>query len=182
MSPTHISVRLAAREYAMIEWEGRQYTSSDVRTLYNDEAGHSHDNGVEDKIKYTYLDGMKVIRADFERVDRQMVPSFFVYDESGNLMFEYMESMDSQPIREIRYDTNGRKIYEKDPSGAVYEYRYNDHGDIVYRKTSNTFGEDEDSESTFEYSYDDRGNWIGKIWRSGGETVATYKRTIEYYQ
>lgn len=180
----HRNITPVQREYPYLEWEGKVYSESDLRAWYPDKSGNmpGTEAAPREDIVYTRMDGGRVLKADITRKGSQTVPSFFVYDESGNLVFEYMENMDSKPIREIRYDTQGRKIYERDPSDMVYEFKYNDHSDIVYRKTSNTFGEDEDSESTFEYRYDDRGNWIEKVWVSGEETIATYKRTIEYYE
>lgn len=180
----NLSVRLSDRDYAVIEWEGRQYMTADVRYFFNNEEGHLvEERGIEEKIKYTYLNGGRIVRADSERKGVEIVPSFFIYNESGKLIAEYSEKMEGEPVCEIRYDEGNRKVYEKEPDGVVREYRYNDNGEVVYRKTSNTFGHDEDSEDWYTYAYDIYGNWTEKIWRDGdNRVVCIYNRKIEYYK
>jgi len=178
-----LSVKLSTREYASIEWDGRQYMSHDVRTFYNDDQGRlSLERGIEETVKYTYLNGGKVVRADIERTGAEVVPSLYVYDKSGNLTAEYFEKIEGEPVRLIRYDDKNRKVYEKGGGGLINEYKYNDNNDVIYRKTTGTYGEDEDSEYSFTYRYDTKGNWVEKNWKSSdGQTICVYKRTIEYY-
>lgn len=180
----HRNIMPAQRDYPSLEWDGKVYSEADLRAWYPDESGNmpGTETAPQEDVVYTRMDGGRVIKADISRKGADMVPSFYVYDASGNLVFEYMEKMNTQPVREIKYDAQGRKIYEKESGGVVREYHYNDNGDVVYRKTSNTFGEDEDSEDRYTYVYDSIGNWTEKEWKSDGETVATYKRTIEYYK
>ncbi|GAB0481695.1 hypothetical protein KML24007_04410 [Alistipes indistinctus] len=184
-------ITLSGREYASLTWNGETYMDDIFQQYYDHDGIRSMRESImypkikgipEDVIIYSYLDGGKVVKADKTSDRGQFVPSFYVYDEKGRLVAEYSEDMDGVPVRELKYDANGRMVYEKDPSGVVSQYAYNDNGDMSLRKITNTFEEDEDSESMFTYRYDSQGNWIEKTWISNGETVCTYKRTIEYYQ
>ena len=177
-------IKLSNREYASVEWDGKQYVTHDIREFHNDDEGRlaTEKSADGEIVRYTYTDGGKVVRADKTHKGSEFTPSFFVYNDNGNLMAEHMGQISKSPAKEYRYDSDGRKVYEKRDDGVIYEYKYNKQGDVSHRKISNTFGHDEDTEDSFEYRYDNQGNWIEKIWKNSGETVCTYERTMEYYQ
>lgn len=184
-------ITLSEKEYANLIWDGVTYMDDIFQQYYDHDGTRSMRESImypkikgipEDVIRYSYLDGVKVVKADKTSDRGQFVPTFYVYDSRGRLIAEYSENMDGSPDRELKYDAAGRRIYEKDPSGIVNEYAYNDNGDISQRKTTNTFGHDEDSQSAFTYRYDSQGNWIEKTWKSGDDVICTSKRAIEYYQ
>lgn len=184
-------ITLSDREYASMRWESVVYMNNIFQRYLDYEKGHSKRETImyprikgipEETIRYTYLDSGEIVRADKTGDTGQFVPAFYVYDNKGRLVAEYMENMDGAPVRELKYDAQGRKIYEKTADGKVHQYTYNEKDDPSSHKITNTYGDDEDSESAFTYCYDHHGNWIEKNCTSAGETVCTYKRTIEYYQ
>jgi YD repeat-containing protein len=184
-------ITLSDREYASMRWTDVVYMNDIFQRYLDYEKGHSKRETImypkikgipEETIRYTYLDGGKIVRADKTGDTGVFVPSFYIYNDNGHLVAEYSENMESSPVRELKYDAQGRKIYEKAASGEVYQYTYNENGDPTSCKITNTYGEDEDSETKFSYRYDTQGNWIEKNCESNGEESYSYKRTIEYYQ
>lgn len=185
----HLTNRIivpAQREYPYIEWEGKGYMQKDARSWFTDNQGNpgGRETSLDEEIIYTRINNGRTIKAETKRNDGiHIVPTFFVYDSSGKLTAEYSDNMEGEPTRIIRYDNQDRKTYEKETSGIVREYKYNDNNDIIYRKTTQTFGHDEDSEDIFTYRYDAQGNWVNKEWKNiDGQTIATYTRTIVYYK
>lgn len=180
----HREVELAKRDYAVINWDGEQYMEYDGRGFEYDSNGRLIREGTPyETITYTYLKGGNVVRANIDRERSNAITLLYLYDVRGNLLQVYWDEVAERNLRqEFRYDSQGRKVYEKHPSGVVYEYKYNDKDDVKYRKTTETYGHDEDSEDTFDYRYDEYGNWIEKTWKSNGKVVCTYTRTIMYYE
>ena len=72
-------------------------------------------------------------------------------------------------ICEYKYDDKGNVIYKKDSNGDEYYYVYDNYGNIIYMKDNYGY------ESRWVYRYDDKGNIIYEKNKYGDEFYWEYK-------
>ncbi|HEY9897856.1 MAG TPA: RHS repeat-associated core domain-containing protein [Pantanalinema sp.] len=123
--------------------------------------GHS-DRDPEQMWRFAYDAQGKVIQA----TDPEGGRTEFVYSPGKTVQTAH--EVDGRTFR-TEYDiNNGDIVRQKDPSGTVFDYAYENH-----RKVRESFSRG-DRQIVLTYGYDDRGNMTRKVDASGQETTIKY--------
>lgn len=108
-------------------------------------------------------------------------------DEDTRLEYDYKKDGDTdillvtcyengtQKYTEQTFFKNGRKIKYIDADSEIFEYFYNDNGELQNTKSSNG------DEVKYTYEYDKKGNWIKQINFRNGLPDEITERAITYY-
>ncbi len=137
------------------------------------------------KHEWTYEDNARgTIKTDINSLTKTTTKCY--YNSSGQLVqsIEYDEFGTKIETIDFYYDSRGLLI-QKVINGLEESRRYNEHGDIIWRKwypnIDSVINKNYDVViSEFEYTYDNNGNWIEYKVKRNGKDYMLFTRQIEY--
>lgn len=122
-----------------------------------------------------YKNGRETSIICYDKDKQETSKETFSYEgnkRNGKIISTYTSKEDGHIYTETIYVDGKISVVKK--QNIIYEYAYNEQGDIVEIKASN--GENK----RFEYEYDEFGNWIKRIFYNQNDITVT-ERLIEYF-